>query len=216
MLKLLAIWGAGGHAGVVADIVRRIGQYEIAGFLDDAHPDRAGEPFSGSTVLGGREQLEALLGRGVGHCIVAVGDCRARLRIAEDARRAGFTLATAIHPRSTIASTAVIGAGTIAAAGSVVNPSARVGENAIVNTCASVDHDCVIEDGVHVGPGAHLGGGVRVGRGTHIGIGAAVVDGARIGEGSIIGAGAVVVDDVPDRVVAVGVPARVIRGLDAA
>jgi len=209
------IWGAGGHAGVVADIVRRIGDFEIAGFLDDVHPDRKGEPFCAASVIGGREQLDDLRRRGIGHLIVAVGDCLARLRIAQDAVRGGFTLAAAIHPHSTIASSAVVGAGTVVAAGAVVNPAARIGANVIVNTSASVDHDCLIEDGVHVGPGVHLGGGVHVGRGTHVGIGAAVVDGLRIGESSIIGAGAVVIDDVPDRVVVVGVPARVIRRLDA-
>jgi maltose O-acetyltransferase len=35
-----------------------------------------------------------------------------------------------------------------------------------------------------------------------------------IGEGSVIGAGAAVTQDIPDGVVAVGVPARVIKKID--
>jgi UDP-N-acetylbacillosamine N-acetyltransferase len=97
------------------------------------------------------------------------------------------------------------------AAGSVVNPGATLGRNVIVNTCASVDHDCVLEDGVHISPGAHLGGGVTVGRGTWIGIGAVVRDHVMIGAGVTIGAGAVVVKDIPDGVMAYGVPARVVK-----
>ena len=64
---------------------------------------------------------------------------------------------------------------------------------------------------VRVSPGAHLAGKVHVGELTHIGIGASVVQGVEIGRNVIIGAGAAVIDDIPDNVTAVGVPAKVIR-----
>ena len=35
MPSKLIIWGASGHARVVADIIRVAGAYEIAGFLDE-------------------------------------------------------------------------------------------------------------------------------------------------------------------------------------
>jgi acetyltransferase-like isoleucine patch superfamily enzyme len=52
---------------------------------------------------------------------------------------------------------------------------------------------------------------VRVGELAWIGVGATVSDGRAIGKRALIGAGAVVVRDIPDDVVAYGVPARVIR-----
>lgn len=55
---------------------------------------------------------------------------------------------------------------------------------------------------VEICDGAWLGQGVFVGPGV------------RIGRGSVVGANAVVLEDVPDRVVAVGVPARVVRNID--
>lgn len=66
---------------------------------------------------------------------------------------------------------------------------------------------------MHISPGAHLAGNVTVGEGTHIGVGVSVIPGCKIGEWSVIGAGAVVVEDIPPRVVAVGVPARPVRKL---
>ena len=57
---------------------------------------------------------------------------------------------------------------------------------------------------MEVGDGAWLGHGVFVGPGV------------RIGRGSVIGANAVVLEDVPDRAIAVGVPARTIRSIDDA
>jgi len=208
MSETLVIWGASGHARVVADIVRLNGVYDIAGFIDDINPERAGELFEGSPILGGRETLAKYRGA---HLIVAFGDNEGRLAAARIAVEHGLRLGTAIHPSAVVAASARIGAGTVVAANAVINPGAIIGENAIVNTAASVDHDCVLGDGVHVSPGARLAGGVVAGDCAWIGIGAVVADGRRIGRGVWIGAGAAVVSDIPDNVVAYGVPARVVR-----
>jgi acetyltransferase-like isoleucine patch superfamily enzyme len=53
--------------------------------------------------------------------------------------------------------------------------------------------------------------GIDIGAGCWIGCGVSVLDGVRIGEGSVIGAGSVVSRDIPDRSIAVGVPARIVR-----
>lgn len=52
-----------------------------------------------------------------------------------------------------------------------------------------------------------------LGDGCSIGAGAVLLPGIRIGRHSIVGAGAVVTKDVPDGVVVVGNPARVIKGV---
>jgi acetyltransferase EpsM len=208
----LFIWGAGGHARVVADVVRVAGAYELAGFLDDRQPRCNGATFCGTPLYGGADGLERLRSAGFTHALVAVGDCAARLRLAEAVTARGFMLATAVHPRATLAGDVAVGPGTVIAAGAVLNPSASLGANVVVNTCASVDHDCRLDDGVHVAPGARLAGRVMVGRGTWVGIGAVVKQEVTIGAGTLIGAGAVVIRDLPDNVLAYGVPARVIRG----
>jgi acetyltransferase EpsM len=209
--RKLAIWGASGHALVVADIVRLGTYYEVVGFLDDLSPERAGTDFCGSTVLGGVDCLESLRRKGVRDVLIAIGDWRVRLRLSEVARGHGFRLATAVHPHAVVAPGTELGAGTVIMAGAVVNPACRIGENVIINTCASVDHECIIGDGVHVCPGAHIAGRTIVERGAWVGIGATVVDGVRIGAESVIGAGAVVLRDIPAGVVAYGVPAKPMR-----
>jgi len=54
---------------------------------------------------------------------------------------------------------------------------------------------------------------VEIGDGAWLGENVVVGPGVRIGRGAVVGANAVVLDDVPDRCVAVGAPARVIREL---
>jgi len=71
---------------------------------------------------------------------------------------------------------------------------------------------CLIAGHVHVGHHANLHGCV-VERDSMIGIGAIVLSGAHIGSGSIVGAGSVVLEGtrIPPRMLAVGVPARIVR-----
>lgn len=210
MIPIIVI-GAGGHARVVADIIRLSNQFELRGFLDTADPSRHDEAFEGSKVLGGGELIDELRANVVSVAFVAIGDNAARVRISEDLLARGLELATLIHPSAVVAASVTISAGTLLCAGAIVNPGAVIGKHTIINTAASVDHDCEIGDGVHIAPGAHLGGHVTVGAGTLIGLGASIKPGVNIGAGAVIGVGAAVVSDVADGQTVVGVPARVVR-----
>ena len=52
---------------------------------------------------------------------------------------------------------------------------------------------------------------VHIGENSWIGAGAVIVPGVRIGKNTIIGAGSIVTKDIPDNVIAVGNPCRVLR-----
>ncbi|HEY7443789.1 MAG TPA: acyltransferase [Vicinamibacterales bacterium] len=52
--------------------------------------------------------------------------------------------------------------------------------------------------------------GITIGDGAWLGAGAKILDGVCIGAGAIVGAGAVVRESVPERAIAVGVPARIV------
>ncbi|HVX14803.1 MAG TPA: acetyltransferase [Pirellulales bacterium] len=209
----LVIWGASGHAKVVADIVRLDDRYTIVGFLDDFRQGSTSE-FCGAPLLGGREVLPRLAGLGVATILIAVGEPHARLSLASTAASHALELGTAVHPRAVVAADVQVGPGTVVAGGAVVNASAQLGEASVVNTLASVDHDCILEEGATVCPGVHLGGNVVVKRCAWIGIGATVREKITIGESAVVGAGAVVVHDVPPRTLVVGVPARVVKTID--
>ena len=73
----LVVWGASGHAAAVAEMIRGCDQLEIAGFIDDVDPARAGEVFCDSTILGGEGALHGLTGYGVRHVVLGFGIARA-------------------------------------------------------------------------------------------------------------------------------------------
>lgn len=211
----LVLVGGGEHAQVVLDAARsRPDDWLAVGFVDP-HPRSEllalGLAWLGDDAAAG----DRLRGR---HCILAVGgigETERRQAIARRFDSLGVTWATVVHARAVVSDTAAVGAGVAILAGAVINPGARIGEHCIVNTGAIVEHDVELEPFVHVGPGAVVGGGTTIGTGTYVGLGARVRDHIRIGWGAVIGMGSVVVQEVPDRVVVVGVPARQIRAATA-
>jgi len=205
----LVIWGASGHAKVVADAASIGEDYQILGFLLDGLPSGTLSVFEGHPILGGRDKLPELRRAGSVKLIFGFADCKAKLHLSDLVTDADIEFATVVHPRAVLARNAIIGAGAFIAAGAVVNPGTVLGRHVILNTLASVDHDCVIEDAANICPGVHLAGNVTIGKGAWLGIGSVVKEKTKVGAASVIGAGAVVVNDIPAGVVAYGCPARV-------
>ncbi|MCG6155856.1 acetyltransferase [Rubinisphaera margarita] len=204
------VWGTGGHARVVSEIIELTDGCEVAGYLDDfARTDT----FLDRPIFGGRDRLPELLAHGLNEFVVAIGNCNVRLEAVRHGLSLGWQSRVWVHPRSSVSAHAKIGPGTVICPGAVVSTHAELGAGCIVNTMASVDHDCRLADGVHICPGAHLAGDVHVGEGSWIGIGSSVVEGKKIGSGVLIGAGSVVNRNIPDGVKAWGIPARVQKGV---
>ncbi len=204
----LLIVGAGGHAKVVLDAARCCG-IEIAGVLGAVG---GATELLGVPVTQGSTDLATMAADAF---IIGIGDNRTRAEVYAEYLALGLTPATVVHPSAIIADSAELGAGTFVAAGAIVNPEAVIGANAILNTGCTVDHDCVIGDHALIGPLAGLCGAAQVGDGTLIGAGASVVPGAAVGAWSVVGAGAAVLTDVPDGSIAVGVPAVVVKRIEA-
>lgn len=202
------VYGASGHGKVVLDVARSAG-LDVVGFVDDGpgpHPPRMGLP-----VMGDGRWLQAEAAKGGVAVLLGIGDNATREQVSERCRSWGADVLGSVHPRATVAESARLGHGTVVMAGAVVNPDATVGEGCIINTGAVVEHDVILGDYAHVSPNATLAGGVSLGARSQLGAGATVIPAVRIGSNTLVGAGAVVVRDLPDDVIAMGVPARVVR-----
>ena len=201
MKKRLMIIGAGGHGKVCAEIAELNG-YESVSFLDDSDSKE-------NIVFGKTEEFTRFIEDY--DFFVALGDNRLRKSFLTRIADANGSVATLIHPNSTVSAKATVGAGSVVMAGAVINPSTVVGKGAIINTASSLDHDNVLKDYVHIGVGAHLAGTVHIGEGTFIGAGATIINNVTVCEDSIVGAGATVIKDIREKGTYIGTPARKIK-----
>ena len=204
------MYGAGGHGKVVADLLVSRGEKEFAGFVDDRE-ELWGAKVMGFAVLGSGEWLQWEAGSARIAIALGVGDNTSRHRIAESCAYWGAEILTVVHPRAAVSRAARVGRGSVVMANAIVNVDAVVGGGVIVNSGAVVEHDVEVGEYAHVAPNAAMGGGSSLGAFSHLGIGASVLPCVHIGARSVVGAGAVVVRNLPDEVVAIGIPARIHR-----
>lgn len=201
------IVGAGAHGRVVLENWRAQHPGDEFVFVDD-NPALHGMALLGAKVVGGASMLPGL----GGEVVIGIGNNETRLELAR-AWEGQVTWGRVVHPATPVMPSAVIGPGAVVFAGGVVNTEARVEAHAVVNTGVIVEHNCVIGKGASVSPGSHMGGRVCVGEGAFISTGVTLAPRVTVGAWSVVGAGAVVVRDVPERVLAYGVPARTMRSL---
>jgi sugar O-acyltransferase (sialic acid O-acetyltransferase NeuD family) len=206
MAKIL-VFGSGGHAKVVIDIIERTDDYEIEAIVEPAQSSKTS--FFDYPVIS-ESSLSQFTDR---YAIIAIGDNALRMNIVNRliSNKSTLEFVSVIHPSAQVGRDVSIRPGTVVMAGAVINPGTQIGYHCIINTRASIDHDCKLADYASVGPGATLGGAVSVGKSSSISLGANIIHGITIGNDSVVGSGAVVVEHVPDKVVAYGVPCKVIR-----
>ena len=209
----VVIWGAGGHAKVVADVIELRDDCNVLGFFEDDENLSDRDFLLGKKVFKGARSLEDAKDQGATSIIFGFGSCRGRIKNIPFLDQCGLKTVSAIHPKSVIANDVVIEEGNAVMGGSVVNPGTTIGKHSIINTGCTIDHDCIVGSVIHAGPGVHVGGSVSIGDGTWLGIGALIGDGLSIGKDVVVGAGSVVIHDLPDSVVAYGCPAKIIRRL---
>ena len=207
----LVVWGASDQFRVNYQILEQLG-CRIEALVDDVPGKRS--PISGLPIYAGEQGLDAFLrGSDVDRFgfVVAIGNPfgHVRMKLHRLMKGKGLCPVSFADATALICRTSIHGEGLQVMPAAIVHNNVVIGDQCIINTRALVEHDCDLEDGVEIGPGAVLCGRVHVGAGSWIGANATIRPRIAIGSNSIIGAGAVVVTDIPDNVIAVGVPARV-------
>lgn len=193
--------GAGGHSREVFDLLVNLG-HEVVAFLD--HAVTGPHPSSDAPVVADVAGVDAEA------AVIAIGDAGAR-REQYRAVEGSFAVPSLVHPLASVSPLAVIGAGSQVMQFVTVSAGTSIGTATILNVGCFVAHDARVGEFVHVAPGCRVSGGCTVGDGTLLGANSVLLPGVSVGRGCVIGAGAIVTRDMPDGVVCVGAPARVVR-----
>jgi sugar O-acyltransferase (sialic acid O-acetyltransferase NeuD family) len=180
----LVILGAGGHGRSVLEAARLAGTHEVMAFLDDQLPP--GTEVMGVPVWGPTSELPSLAARGVTTAHVAIGNNRVRERLMVQARAAGLTCATVVHPRACVSPSASLGEGCAVMALAIVGTEATLGQGVIVNVGAVVDHHARVADHGHLGANAAMAGGTTLGVRSWLQAGASLGYGVNLPDDAVV------------------------------
>ena len=209
--KKIVLIGGGGHCKVVISMLKKLDNFEIAGIVDN-YKTRA--LISGIKIIGIDDDLRDIYKSGIRYALITVGstkDNTKRYTLFNMAKEIGYKFPVIISPQAIVDKSIKIDEGTVVMPGSIINIDSPIGKNCIINTGTIVEHDCKIGNHCHIAPGVHISGAVNIGKLSFIGISATIIQGIKIGKNVTIGAGSVVIKDIPDNVITVGNPAKIIE-----
>lgn len=201
--RAVVLFGAGGHARSVADVLARLG-VGIACTVDPSAGAWTGVPM----LREDDEGVEYARRHGVA-VVLGFGGTAGRLRLLRRLQEVGLRLPVVVATTATVGADATIGDATVIFEHAHIGPAAAVGPAVVVNTHVVVEHDCDVGAGAFLSSAAVVTGGGRVGSCTMVGAGAVVLPYRCVGADCRVGAGAVVTRNIDDGETVVGVPAAV-------
>ena len=195
--------GAGGFARETLDIyidLNRAG--DVLGFVEQ-NSKRVGEMLNGKRIFD--EKILDDVSSDV-KLIGAIGSSKRRAWI-ERLEQQGFKFDTVVHPSVIKSKWVKFGNGCIVCAGNIFTCNIEIGDHTILNLGCTVGHDVKMGRFITVSPRSNISGNVTIEDEVWVGSGSTIIEKTRVGKGAYIGAGACVIDDIPAKTLAVGVPA---------
>jgi sugar O-acyltransferase (sialic acid O-acetyltransferase NeuD family) len=212
MKKNVVLIGGGSQANIVIDILEQAQEYSIVGVLDSKKEIH--DSFKGYSILGRQESLPEVKEKlNVFGTIICIGDNWLRAKVADQVQNLcpEIVFVNAVHPSVIIGKDVKMGDGNVIMAGVILNPDANIGNHCFISTKSSMEHNTVLGDYSSISAGVTTGGFMTLGKFSHIALGVTIFDRVHVGEHTVVGSGALVTKDLPGKVLAYGVPAKVIR-----
>lgn len=204
-IKKLIVIGAGGYAKSALDSID-YNSYELMGFVDERLEK---SEHLGYEVLA--HKLDDIKEKDNYCYFIAIGDNVKRKKWYDRLKENNLEIINIVDRSAIVSRMATIGKGCFIGKMAIVNSCAKIGDNVVINTKSLVEHGCTVGKHANISTNTTINGDVVVGEGTVLYSGVTVIGQRSVGDWSIVGAGAVVTKNIPSNVVAVGIPARVIK-----
>lgn len=210
-MKNIIIIGGGGHAKVLASVLKKHPSWNPVGYVDLSDKGNLLDlPY-----LGRDENLsEILKEKQTDHAAIGIGQIKnvaSRKVIVNKLKKLKIQFPAIISTDAIVNEDVKIGQGTVIMDGVIIQPGSKIGQFSIINTGATIDHDCEIDDFIHIAPGVTLSGGVKISDNTLIGTGAKVIQGIEIGNDIIIASGSTVTKNLKKTGIYFGSPVKLLR-----
>jgi len=211
---ILGIYGSGGLGREVLDLTHQINlvaeKWEKIVFINDFKEEHV---INGTRVFT-FDEFKANFTASVAKVVIAVGEPKARQALREKVMANNYELQTLIHPSAFVGAETKIGDGSVVQFGSFVSCNVIIGMNVYIQLNSSVGHDSIIGNDAVISSFVGISGDCKIGERAYIGVSVPVKEKISIGKDSIVGIGSAVLRDIPENVIAMGIPARVMKNND--
>lgn len=211
---VLAIYGTQGLAREVYIIAKKINsienRWDTICFIDDINDIKKIE----SNRVYKFEEIEEKYKKSDLEVAIAVGEPRIREKLYNKVIYSGMKAATLVHPGVYIDSTTSLGEGVIICEGCTITCNVVIGNNTYIQAHSVIGHDIKVGNHSVIGSNCQIGGADTIGDRVFMGFLSGTSDHISIGNDVIISAGAIVFRDLPEKVIAIGNPARIVKKND--
>lgn len=200
----IVIFGCGGHARSIIDVIRENNQLSEILLVDK-------NVFNNEIILGCKTKCNYKLHK-LDKYIVGIGNNNRREKVYNDLNNLniGYNISI-VSISSHIGINTKLGKGNFIARNVHIGPQVQIGNNSIINTGSIIEHDVRIGNSTHIAPNVTICGYAKVGNNVFCGAGSTIINKIKICDNVIIGAGAVVKNNILEQGVYVGVPAKKIN-----
>lgn len=204
---ILGIYGSGGLGRGTKEIAELQGKWEKIIFIDDTV---SADIYKGIERMP-FEQYRNLYNSQISKVVIAIGEPDYRRAIYNKVKSFGYSFANVIHPTVYVSPDAILGEGIIAQMGAMIAVDATVDNNVTLEQYSVIAHDAIVKAHSHISAFVMIAGRCKIGEGTFVGINSALRENIEVGRNTIISMGSIVQKSVPDNVIVMGNPARIIR-----
>lgn len=210
----MLIIGAKGFAKEVLEVLYQMNQIENVAFYDDINEDLPDKLYSTFPILRSARDAENYFADVDNKFTIGIGNPVLRKKLYDKFALLGGIFTSTISPKCHIGNFGVqIQLGCNLMTGTIITNDVLIGKGSLINLNCTIGHDCIIGDFVETCPGVHISGNCNIGNFTFIGTNATILPKISIGNNVIVGAGSLVTKNVPDNVMVVGVPAKIVKEL---
>ena len=209
MKRILAVIGAGQLGQQIAHFAISDNHYDEVVFFDDFEKS---SKVKGHKLIGRLNEIEEAYLRGKFHeIIIGIGYKHMAFRQEVFEKNKNIPFGKIVHSTSWIDPTASIGDGVIIYPSCTVDAHVEIKENVLINLATTIAHDSVLDPHSFISPKVAIAGFVKIGTMCILGINSTVIDNVTISESVQLGGGTVVINNLDEKGLYVGNPARHIK-----
>jgi acetyltransferase EpsM len=213
MKKKIIVFGAGGHAIVVTNELKKLKIFNIFGYCVHNISPLDIKRFPSKKIFNLSKANLLMMSRLSVSGVIAIGNNNARNKIVNEVKllNNNFKWEKIISKDSLIGEKVQVGEGTVIMSGCVIGPYTKIKSHCLINTGSIIEHENYLDDYSSIGPGVITAGNVKIGKLSHLGIGSVVKEKVNIGKNVIIGGNSFVNKKCANNSIYFGSPAKLVK-----